>query len=345
MIKLVNEGLQEYFDSLRKFIKNHKKDIQDILKKCGYDPASIGDIHVDADNGAVFFDFSTNDNADFGKVKKAFTDYFNKYNGFVISLYNEDPQVSVYIANEADVVEESYKKDLRKESYRYYSDLEGLDDTTLDIIRKLDELDYYGIKPIQFGKDTLMSFSKNYFTDKVKSNGVTVDIDPLNGDVTVTEFIYDIDGEDLTVLCPVKKVRTVKDVIKIDRWANNIRKWWPNVIKLISENRYGYVHDEDEAKLSPPIRSYLKRRGFIPIVVDNKQYYFMDFNYGNLFCDIYVDEWGNCYLVTDNDNIRPTDMFYTITDNSQNDIDDLITLGNTITSTGDVKAALDVFFG
>lgn len=225
MIKLVNEGLQEYFDSLRKFIKNHKKDIQDILKKCGYDPASIGDIHVDADNGAVFFDFSASDNADFGKVKKAFTDYFNKYNGFVISLYNEDPQVSVYIANEADVVEESYKKDLRKESYRYYSDLEGLDDTTLDIIRKLDELDYYGIKPIQFGKDTLMSFSKNYFTDKVKSNGVTVDIDPLNGDVTVTEFIYDIDGEDLTVLCPVKKVRTVNDVIKIDRWANNIRKW------------------------------------------------------------------------------------------------------------------------
>lgn len=117
------------------------------------------------------------------------------------------------------------------------------------------------------------------------------------------------------------------------------------MIKLISENRYGYVHDEDEAKLSPHIRSYLKRRGFIPIIVNNKQYYFMDFNYGNLFCDIYVDEWGNCYLVTDNDDIRPTDMFYTITDNSQNDIDDLITLGNTVTSTGDVKSALDVFFG
>ena len=216
MIKLVNEGLQEYFDSLMKFIKNHKKDIQSILKKLGYDPASMSDAHVDADDGAVFFDFSASDNADFGKVKKAFTDYFNKYKGFVISLYNEDPQVSVYIANEADVVEESY---------RYYSDLEGLDDTTLDIIRKLDELDYYGIKPIQFGKDTLMSFSKNYFTDKVKSNGITVDIDPLNGDVTVTEFIYDIDGEDLTDLCPVKKVRTVNDVIKIDRWAKNIRKW------------------------------------------------------------------------------------------------------------------------
>ena len=113
MIKLVTEGLQEYFDSLMKFIKNHKKDIQSILKKCGYDPASMSDAHVDADNGAVFFDFSVSDNADFGKVKKAFTDYFNKYKGFVINLYKEDPQVSVYIANEG-VVEES--KQLKRRS-------------------------------------------------------------------------------------------------------------------------------------------------------------------------------------------------------------------------------------
>lgn len=155
-----------------------------------------------------------------GKITKAL-------NNLQVWNKKKNPSLSKWAGDMIDKVNKKMEKkeSLRKESYRYYSDLEGLDDTTLDIIRKLDELDYYGIKPIQFGKDTLMSFSKNYFTDEVKSNGVSVDIDPLNGDVTVTEFIYDVDGEDLTDLCPVKKVRTVNDVIKIDHWAKNIREW------------------------------------------------------------------------------------------------------------------------
>ena len=114
--------------------------------------------------------------------------------------------------------------------------------------------------------------------------------------------------------------------------------------KLKKEDSYGYVHDEDEAKLSTTQRRYLSKRGWEPITVDDKMYYTMDFQ-GNEPCEIYIDEWGNCYLVMWGYDLTPTDMFYTITETNTNVIDDLITLGNTITSTGDVDSAMSVFFG
>lgn len=118
-----------------------------------------------------------------------------------------------------------------------------------------------------------------------------------------------------------------------------------DISESLKEADYGYVHDEEEAKLHTSMRSYMRRTGWVPINVDGKSYFEMDFNYGNQFCTIYVDEWGNCYLTTDGDDIRSSDMFYTITEIDNSVIDDLITLGNTITSTGDVNSALDVFFG
>ena len=137
---------------------------------------------------------------------------------------------------------------------------------------------------------------------------------------------------------------------KLSKWAGDMidklnKKLKKDESLFVKENRYGYVHDEEEAKLPIPMRSYMKRTGWVPINMDGKSYFEMDFNYGNQFCTIYVDEWGNCYLTTDGDDIRPSDMFYTITEIDNSVIDDLITLGNTITSTGDVSSALDVFFG
>ena len=144
----------------------------------------------------------------------------------------------------------------------------------------------------------------------------------------------------------------INDFVDTNEWgydAPDIQ--WYDVIESedfdesLKENKYGYVHDEDEAKIGPGLVSYLRKTGWIPINIDGKRYYQMDFNYGNMFCDIYIDEWGNCYLVTDNDDLRPSDMFYTITETNTDVIDDLITLGNTVTSTGDVNSALNVFFG
>ena len=141
----------------------------------------------------------------------------------------------------------------------------------------------------------------------------------------------------------------IDDIIaEIDRIYDEDNYEEPDLLykyESLKETNYGYVHDEEEAKLPASLRSYLRRRGWIPFNIDGKSYYQMDFNYGNMFCDIYIDEWGNCYLVTDNDDLRPSDMFYTITETNTNVIDDLITLGNTITSTGNVSSALDVFFG
>ena len=145
-------------------------------------------------------------------------------------------------------------------------------------------------------------------------------------------------GEDYT---DVKyKVENLRDKALYDEGCNGRKK----KKKLKKEDSYGYVHDEDEAKLSPAFQSYLRKRGWLNINIDGKKYYQMDFNYGNMFCDIYIDEWGNCYLVTDNDDLRLSDMFYTITETNTNVIDDLITLGNTIASTGDIDSALSVFF-
>ena len=114
--------------------------------------------------------------------------------------------------------------------------------------------------------------------------------------------------------------------------------------KIKKEDSYGYVHDEDEAKLSTTQRKYLSKRGWELVTVDDKLYYTMDFQ-GNEPCEIYIDEWGNCYLVMWGYDLTSTDMFYTITETNTNVIDDLITLGNTITSTGDIDSALSVFFG
>lgn len=98
------------------------------------------------------------------------------------------------------------------------------DNRTQAVMNKLEELGYHGTGAIPFGNITIMSYSNNYFTDKKQSSGVTVYIDPIDGDVEVQEFVYGVDGEDLTDLCPVKKVRSPQDVVKIDRWAKGIKK-------------------------------------------------------------------------------------------------------------------------
>lgn len=110
------------------------------------------------------------------------------------------------------------------------------DNRTQAVMDKLEELGYYGTRAIPFGNSTIMSYSNNYFTDKKQSSGVTVYIDPIDGDVEVQEFVYDVDGEDLTDLCPVKKVRSPQDVVKIDRWAKGIEKAKYKSVKKLKED-------------------------------------------------------------------------------------------------------------
>ena len=98
------------------------------------------------------------------------------------------------------------------------------DSRTQAVMNKLEELGYHGTKPIYFSNEFMSMYSKTYFIDKITSSGVEVFIDPIDGYVEVQEFVHDVDGEDLTDLCPVKKVRYPQDVVKIDRWAKGIEK-------------------------------------------------------------------------------------------------------------------------
>ena len=143
------------------------------------------------------------------------------------------------------------------------------DNKTQAVINKLEELGYYGTGAIPFGNNTIMSYSNNYFTDKKQSSGVTVYIDPIDGDVEVQEFVYDVDGEDLTDLCPVKKVRSPQDVVKIDRWAKGIKKAKYESAKKLKEDslddigfdyKKRYISNVDNQCLID-IVSYLKRLG------------------------------------------------------------------------------------
>lgn len=115
---------------------------------------------------------------------------------------------------------ESYKKRRTiKESTMDY-----LDTNERAIVDKLEQLGYRGSKPIKFDGKLMGYWDKVYYTDKKSSSGVQIYIDPFDGSVEVQEFVNDIDEENLTDLCPVKKVRSPQDVVKIDRWAKGIEK-------------------------------------------------------------------------------------------------------------------------
>lgn len=105
----------------------------------------------------------------------------------------------------------------------------------VSVVDKLEQLGYDGIKPIKFDGKYLMNYSKTYDTDKKTASGVVVYIDPLDGDVEVQEFVYGVDTEDLTDLCPVKIVRNANDVVKIDRWAKGIKK---SSIPIVREDAF-----------------------------------------------------------------------------------------------------------
>lgn len=115
---------------------------------------------------------------------------------------------------------ESYKKRLTiKESPMDY-----LDTNERAIVDKLEQLGYRGSKPIKFDGKLMGYWDKVYYTDKKSSSGVQIYIDPFDGSVEVQEFVNDVDAEDLTDLCPVKNVGSPNDVVKIDRWAKQVKK-------------------------------------------------------------------------------------------------------------------------
>ena len=91
-----------------------------------------------------------------------------------------------------------------------------------EIINALEELGYSGSLTRFFSK-IIGSWTKVYDTDKSTSSGVEITVD-LDGKVTVQEFVYSVDEEDLTDLSPVKVVKSASDVKKLDSWAKRIKK-------------------------------------------------------------------------------------------------------------------------
>lgn len=91
-----------------------------------------------------------------------------------------------------------------------------------EIINALEELGYNGNLTRFFSK-IIGSWTKVYDTDKSTSSGVEVTVD-LDGKVTVQEFVYAVDEEDVTDLSPVKVVKSATDVKKLDSWAKRIKK-------------------------------------------------------------------------------------------------------------------------
>ena len=91
-----------------------------------------------------------------------------------------------------------------------------------EIINALEELGYSGSLTRFFSK-IIGSWTKVYDTDKSTSSGVEVTVD-LDGKITVQEFVYSVDEEDLTDLSPVKIVKSAADVKKLDSWASRIKK-------------------------------------------------------------------------------------------------------------------------
>ena len=91
-----------------------------------------------------------------------------------------------------------------------------------EIINALEELGYRGSLTRFFSK-IIGSWTKVYDTDKSTSSGVEITVD-LDGKVTVQEFVYSVDEEDLTDLSPVKVVKSATDVKKLDSWAKRIKK-------------------------------------------------------------------------------------------------------------------------
>lgn len=91
-----------------------------------------------------------------------------------------------------------------------------------EIINALEELGYRGSLTRFFSK-IIGSWTKVYDTDKSTSSGVEITVD-LDGKITVQEFVYSVDEEDLTDLSPVKVVKSAADVKKLDSWAKRIKK-------------------------------------------------------------------------------------------------------------------------
>lgn len=91
-----------------------------------------------------------------------------------------------------------------------------------EIINALEELGYRGSLTRFFSK-IIGSWTKVYDTDKSTSSGVEITVD-LDGKVTVQEFVYAVDEEDVTDLSPVKVVKSAADVKKLDSWAKRIKK-------------------------------------------------------------------------------------------------------------------------
>ena len=91
-----------------------------------------------------------------------------------------------------------------------------------EIVNALEELGYNGNLTRFFSK-IIGSWAKVYDTDKSTSSGVEITVD-LDGKVTVQEFVYAVDEEDLTDLSPVKVVKSAADVKKLDSWAKRIKK-------------------------------------------------------------------------------------------------------------------------
>ena len=125
--------------------------------------------------------------------------------------------------------EENYKKQLMINE----SPMDYLDSETRATIDTLERLGYRGTKPMMFDGKPMAYYSKSYFTDRRTSSGVTIYVDPFDGSVEVQEFVNDIDTEDLTDLCPVKQVRNSNDILKIDKWAKQIKK-----------SSYGHVNED-----------------------------------------------------------------------------------------------------
>lgn len=103
------------------------------------------------------------------------------------------------------------------------------------------------------------------------------------------------------------------------------------------------VGDVEESKLPKRAKDYLKSMGWDFANIDGDMYYTMHFS-ENEDCDLYIDEFGNCYLVVGDYDVKPTDMFYTIVDEYKNDIDDLMKLGDMVASGNDVDKVMKLFF-
>lgn len=109
----------------------------------------------------------------------------------------------------------------------------------------------------------------------------------------------------------------------------------------IQESKVGDVED---SKLPKRAKDYLKSMGWDPTNINGDMYYTMHFSESE-DCDLYIDEFGNCYLVVGEYDVKPTDMFYTIVDDYKTDIDDLMKLGDMVASGNDVDKVMELFFG